>query len=87
MIIRRTEGQHTAAYALLNVRFGSKADLCNLPTRIRFTPNSGHQRTKLECLLWAKTGLMWCSKTLFDHLVGAGEQFGRHGEAKRFGSI
>jgi hypothetical protein len=37
-----------------NVRFGSKADMCNAPTHVRFTPESGHARCKMEYPLWAK---------------------------------
>jgi len=42
----------------------------------------------LACPLWAKSGLMQCSKqrSLFDHLVGGGEQLIRNREAKRPGS-
>ena len=41
------------------------------------------------CLLCAKSGLMHRSKyqPLFDHLVGAGEERRRHGEAERFGGL
>ena len=41
-----------------NVRFGSKADMCNAHRHVRFTPNSGHMRCKEECPLSAKSGLM-----------------------------
>ena len=39
--------------------------------------------------LCAITGLVHCNKAalLFDHLVGEGEQFIRHGEAERLGSF
>src|SRR5262245_16782011 len=30
---------------------------------VRFTPESGHVRCNEPCLLWAKSGLMQCSKT------------------------
>jgi len=38
----------------LNVRYEAK--------NVRFTPNSGHWMTVLECPLWAKSGLMQRSK-------------------------
>jgi len=56
---------------LANVRFGSKADMCNATDHVRFTPmcdgselartflnvcNSGHVRCKQECPLWARSG-------------------------------
>src|SRR5215471_7495502 len=50
-------------------------------------PESGHVRCTRPCPLWANSGLMQCSKksSLFDHLVGAGEQRRWHGEAERLG--
>src|SRR4029453_9143780 len=32
--------------ATINVRFGSKADICNAPTHVRLTPKAGHARCK-----------------------------------------
>jgi hypothetical protein len=39
-----------------NVRFGSKADVTLLNLDVRFTPESGHSRTRSGCLLWAISG-------------------------------
>jgi hypothetical protein len=50
---------------------------------VRFTPNSGHWRTKAGCLLWAISG----HRALFDHLVGPGEQLRMNFEAKRVGGL
>jgi hypothetical protein len=41
---------------LLNVRFGSKADMCGAKSHVRFTPESGHSQCTSLCLLWAKSG-------------------------------
>src|SRR5215470_20265566 len=34
-----------------DVRFGSKADICNAKRHVRFTPESGHSRCKRPCPL------------------------------------
>jgi hypothetical protein len=34
-----------------HVRFGSKADICAAKSHVRFTPESGHFRSLLECPL------------------------------------
>jgi hypothetical protein len=39
----------------VDVRFGSKADICAAIRHVRFTPESGHVRCKGECPLWAKS--------------------------------
>ena len=39
-----------------NVRFGSKADICNANRHVRFTPNSGHVQCKHRCPLSANSG-------------------------------
>jgi hypothetical protein len=68
--------------ALGHVRFGPKADSCSATRHVRFTPNSGHVQRASSCLLWAKSGLMQCSKpSLFDHLVGDLLEMQRHSEA------
>ena len=85
----------------VDVRFGSKADICSAPAHVRFTPDSDSKsgllqrvmsayppkavRCNLGCPLWAKSGLMQCSKEgrLFDHLIGAVNQRGRHSEPER----
>ena len=45
-----------------DVRFGSKADIAECETNVRFTPNSGHWNSTVKCLLCAKSGLMPRSK-------------------------
>jgi hypothetical protein len=52
-----------------DVRFGSKADILVLKCDVRFTLQSGHHLSRLECPLSANSG-----HSLFDHLVGAGGQ-------------
>jgi hypothetical protein len=67
----------------------------HLPTfgkskRMSALPGSGHQRRAPSCLLRAKNRLMLCSKSkkeLFEHLVGAGKQRGRHDDAERVGGL
>src|SRR5262249_45299963 len=39
-----------------DVRFGSKADICNAKRHVRFTPESGHVQCSSSCLLWAISG-------------------------------
>ena len=41
---------------MANVRFGSLADMRPGQTNVRFTPESGHLRHRLKCLLSAKSG-------------------------------
>jgi hypothetical protein len=41
---------------LVNVRFGSKADMPQRQTNVRFTPESGHGLGRQRCLLCAKSG-------------------------------
>src|SRR5262252_7950108 len=47
---------------LVDVRFGSKADIGVRPRNVRFTPESGHWNPVVECPLCAKSGHMQCSK-------------------------
>ena len=42
--------------ALGNVRFGSLADIEASPRHVRFTPNSGHWNSVVECPLYPKSG-------------------------------
>jgi hypothetical protein len=72
--------------AISHVRFASNSDReSGFPANghVRFTPKSGHVRRKPSCLLWANSGLMHRSKkrSLFDHLIGAGDERRRDGEA------
>ena len=39
-----------------DVRFGSKADICNAKRHVRFTPKSGHVQCTGSCLLCANSG-------------------------------
>ena len=39
-----------------DVRFGSKADMCNAKSHVRFTPESGHWRCTNQRLLSANSG-------------------------------
>jgi hypothetical protein len=45
-----------AALHGVNVRFGSKADIASIKRDVRFTPNSGHWPSALECPLCAISG-------------------------------
>ena len=40
----------------VDVRFGSKADICNAKRHVRFTPNSGHVQCARPCPLCANSG-------------------------------
>jgi len=40
----------------LDVRSGSKADICNAIGHVRFATVSGHVRCNYGCPLWAKSG-------------------------------
>ena len=42
---------------LVNVRFGSKADICGANGMSALRPESGHVQRTRRCLLWAKSGL------------------------------
>ena len=55
------------------------------PIYVRLGAASGNSSGTARCRSSATTGLMQRSKweTLFDHLVGAGEERGRDGETKR----
>ena len=43
-----------------SVRFGSKADIAECETNVRFTPKSRHCGATLACPLCARSGLMHC---------------------------
>src|SRR5262249_42280797 len=66
-----------------DVRFGSKADIGEGATNVRFTPKSGHWNSLAGCPLCAKSGH---EGTLFDDLVGNAEQVRRYRGAKRMPS-
>jgi hypothetical protein len=58
-------------FALVYVRFGSKADIALGPRHVRFTPKSGHQLSAFRCPLCAKSGLMHRSKPFVIRLSSA----------------
>ena len=63
-----------------DVCFRSKADVTLLNFDVRFPPKADIHPTRSGCLLWARSRHRAAS---FDHLVGAGEQVGRHVDAER----
>src|SRR5262245_17530785 len=46
----------TPTNRLVDVRFGSKADICSAKRHVRFTPESGHLQCNSPCPPWAKSG-------------------------------
>jgi hypothetical protein len=46
----------SAAEGAVDVRFGSKADMCNAQAHVRFTPESDIKCDIWGCPLWAKSG-------------------------------
>jgi hypothetical protein len=68
ILIKRCQGEQR----LVNVRFGSKADICSAKSHVRFTP---------------KSGLMRCSKSTSAAVVGIGEFSPAVVAAKRFRHI
>jgi hypothetical protein len=57
----------------LNVRFGSKADMCSAKGHVRFTPESGHSQSEFQCPLSANSG---CEKDLAWCVANPGERSG-----------
>src|SRR5215469_8825201 len=49
----------------------SLADTAISPGHVRFTPESGHRYSVVECPLCAKSGHSAQRTSLFDHLVGS----------------
>ena len=45
-----------------HVRFGSKADIAECETNVRFTPENGHWNSVAACPLCARSGHMHCNK-------------------------
>jgi hypothetical protein len=68
---------------VLNVRFGSKADIAACLSDVRFTPESGHVQCNSECPLSAKSG----DRVLLNHLVGSQQEGLRNIQSKRFGGL
>jgi hypothetical protein len=55
---RRIDADQSHAFSsIINVRFGSKADMRLLNYDVRFTPKSGHRQARLGCPLCAISGL------------------------------
>jgi hypothetical protein len=54
-----------------HVRYGTKADIGSRPINVRFTPESGHRNSVVECPLCAKSrhSALQQKVSLFDHLV------------------
>jgi len=53
---RREAAEKEAATGSPNVRFGSKADIAECETNVRFTPRRRHRNSVVECPLCAKSG-------------------------------
>src|SRR5262249_17390858 len=84
----QTERKHSDRWLRsINVRFGSKADMCGALGHVCFTPESGHVQCSNACLLWANSRLMQCNNRLFDHFVGSHQQRWRNCKAERLGSL
>ena len=65
-------GRSALSYeANLDVRFGSKADICSAKRHVRFTPNNGHSRLRLKCPLSAMCGRLRVGKSFF-HVCSLG---------------
>src|SRR5262249_25207517 len=54
--------KRTFRSAKRHVRFTPKSRHSRRESHVRFTPESGHVQCKHRCPLWAKSGLMHCSK-------------------------
>ena len=83
-IQQRVERQILSAESLqINVRFGSKADMCSAERHVRFTPNSGHAQCKNRCPLCANSG----HDGLFDDRVCTPQESVRNCQSKCFGGL
>src|SRR5271166_230096 len=72
----------------VDVRFGSLAAAAPSKWNVRFTPESCRGCRRPARQLWAKSGLLQCSKSsLFDHLVGSYDQVLWDCETKRLGGL
>src|SRR5262249_22188247 len=81
-------GENSLASRSMDVRFGSKADMCSARANVRFTPESDIKCDIMESPLWANSRLMHRSKgSLFDHLIRARLHRWRHADAKGLGGF
>src|SRR5262249_55397492 len=69
---------------VIDVRFGSKADIGASPINVRFTPKSRHSLPRLACPLCANSRH---SPSLFDDLVGELQEMHGHIQAQRLGGL
>ena len=68
-----------SALVTANVRFGSKADMCNANRHVRFTPNSGHVQCNSACLICTISGHLRRRTTETERPPRAARR-GTHGE-------
>ena len=68
----------------IDVRFGSKADMCSAKGHVRSTPGSGHMQLQIADVRYVPKADITAS---FDHLVGGRQQGCRDLEAERPGGF
>ena len=74
-------GRQEACY---HVRFGSETDICAAKGHVRFTPESDIQRVTIGCPLRGQKRTL---TDLFDHLVGASDEWLRNCEVECLGKL
>ena len=80
---RRPKSYLTIETSVVACRSGSSTDLRTGLSHVRSSLSNGHANPALACPFGAING----HGRLFDHLIGAGKQRGRHGEVERFGGL
>jgi hypothetical protein len=75
--------KHCSLGRQANVRFGSKADMTLWKGDLRYSPKSGHCPARLGCPLSPNRR----HRGLFDHLIGATDQWQRHCDTQVFGGL